>query len=160
MFWLLNLFSLRREPLNNLLNVGALKGGNGQDHPGGFHDVVELKFVNEFGFSDVWVEIDLVGTDQHGGGSNTSIVQQLVKFLLGHSKLLRGGRINNVKDDVTALGISRPFASVLFLTTNVPTFHIDLSLFEDFHVESDRWNGFDGLAVSQDGKKSGLSAVI
>ena len=153
------LFSLRGEPLDNLLNVGAFESGYRQDHPGGFHDVVQLELVNEFGFSHVRRDIDLVGTDQHGGGSDASVVQQLVELLLGLAQLLWSGRIHHVQDHVATLGIPGPLGSILFLTTNVPAFHVHLPLFKDLDVETDRRDGFDGFAMGQDGQECRLSTA-
>ena len=157
--WCVCLFSLRGQPLHNLLNVGAPEGGYRQDHPGGFHHVIELELLNEFGFSSVRLEIDLVGADQHGGGSNASVIQKFVELLLGLSELLRGGRVDDIQYHVAALGIPGPLAPVLFLPSYIPTLHIDLSFFKDLDVETDGRDGFDGFPVRQDGKERRLSAA-
>lgn len=154
------LFSLRSQPLHNLLNVGALERGYRQDHPRSFHDVIELELVNELGFSNVRVEIDLVGTDEHGSRSDASIVQELMEFSLCHFELLWGGSVDDIKHNITTCSIPGPFASVLFLAANVPTFHIDSSLFENFHIQTNSWNGFDRDSMGQDGKEGGLSTII
>ena len=106
------------------------------------------------------VDIDLVRTDEHGSRSNTSVIQELVELSLGHFELLWGGSIDHIKYDVATLSISGPFASVLFLAANIPTFHIHCSLFENFHIQTNGWNGLDRDSMGQDGKKSGLSTVI
>jgi hypothetical protein len=51
-------------------------------HPWRFHDIIELQFINELSFSDVRVNIDLVCQNQHGSGSNASVVEQFVQLLL------------------------------------------------------------------------------
>ena len=49
-----SLFALCSQPFNDLVDVGAVKGTDGQDHPRGLHDVVQLKLFNEFGLSNMW----------------------------------------------------------------------------------------------------------
>ena len=55
--------------------------------------------------------------------------------------------VDDVQDDIATDRVPGPFTPVLFLTPNVPTFHVHLALFEDFDVQADGRDGFDRLAV-------------
>mmetsp|Transcript_2055 Transcript_2055/g.2965 ORF Transcript_2055/g.2965 Transcript_2055/m.2965 type:complete len:97 (-) Transcript_2055:259-549(-) len=93
------------------------------------------------------LNIDLIGQNQQRRGTDASVVQQFVQLLLCRGQLLRSRGVYYVEDDVAALAVAGPLGSVLGLAANVPAFHVDVSLFEDFDVEADGWDCFYWLSV-------------
>eukprot|EP00957_Ditylum_brightwellii_P142227 10835687-Ditylum_brightwellii.AAC.1 len=43
--------------------------------------------------------------------------------------------------------VTRPFVLILGLATNIPAFHVDISLFEHYDIEADSWDCFYWLSV-------------
>ena len=124
----MHLFSLSSQPLNNLVNVGAVKCADGQDHPRGLHDVVQLKLFNELGLSNVRTNVDLIRQNQQRRLTNAAIVQELVKLLFCCGQFLRCRCVDHIQYNVTSLRVSGPFAPILLLSAYIPAFHIHLSI--------------------------------
>eukprot|EP00957_Ditylum_brightwellii_P001072 85046-Ditylum_brightwellii.AAC.1 len=70
-----------------------------------------------------------------------------MQLLLCCGQLLQSHDVYCVKDHTAALAVARPLSLVLGLATNVPSFHVDISLFKHFDIKADGWDYFYWLSV-------------